>query len=1072
MSGHQLLRASAGTGKTYRLVEAYAAQVMQGGLRPGEIIGITFTRKAALELKLRIRERLKKAGAAPALLTELGRAPLSNFHGLALQMLRTWGVQAGFTPATEVLGDAGADRALFVQACEDAWFGGTPEAAQAVQRLAPHVTVDLQLPDALWEVIGRAREDGRSIDAALVGTYDGPAAQAAGHAQLLALRQQLSGAVVTGKGKDKLALFLAAPLPAADAPLDSWTAQWRAALGHLDRRGTLGKVFSEDDQKMIETALEGARAEQVCHALAPALGALLQDAWQAYGAAKLQRQAMDFADIIERVVQVLETRPHLHTAVRERFRAVLVDEAQDTNRLQRHLIDLLAGLRGPAAETTRPAQLFVVGDWKQSIYTFRGANPQSFNQFAADLRQRGGTEETLSVSRRSTPAVVRSVNHLGDALFGVQYEALAPLHADPTPGAPGMTWCVLPEAGPEVSTAWHEAQGVAAQVRARLEEGAHPGDFAVLMATMTCAPLVARALADRGVPAVLGGGGGLYEQSEVVDVLALLTWLCERRARLAAAVALRAPLIGISDASLLAVAARGAQGLESLWRGQMPEASLHPADAGALQSVAAHMPTWVRLARGDSAVAVLEALDGVLHLRAVTLAQPNGEQRLANLHRLFALARAAEGQPVARFVRQQNERMRQGHAEPIVPLPAAERRAVTLSSVHQSKGLQYPVVVLAGVARKGRNDTASLRYSREHGLVMRPRVGHESLKTARWRSSAEAEAEAQAQEMRRLLYVAITRAQREILVVAPEPDTVGKDGFSRLLAPWAAPAVQAGVLHLARGEAPPLPPWQPIPESAQPLLALDNRAPAGTHFEITVTQLAHWEAESAQPAAPHADAPPPSTAWRPQAPDPGALDPMTRGSLAHAVLAALERHAEAPDTDAFIVNELRRAGYDPNDPALTEVRADLRAFLGSRLGAALLRLPAESRRPELPFALPVAAAPYTACLRGKLDLLVWDAEGPVIVDYKHARQNDAHLAPYLAQLEAYAWAVMQLCQVRTPVRTRLVFLRDHAATPLQHVVTPEMAASLQTRLQAWVSTQAQWPSAALPLSPTVPTITA
>src|SRR6476619_4885813 len=105
MTAHRLLRASAGPGKTYQLVEAYVSLVLHEGLRPGEIVAITFTRKAAQELQQRIRDRLRKAGVAPALLTELSRAPISNFHGLALQQLRAFGFEAGFSEATQVLAD-------------------------------------------------------------------------------------------------------------------------------------------------------------------------------------------------------------------------------------------------------------------------------------------------------------------------------------------------------------------------------------------------------------------------------------------------------------------------------------------------------------------------------------------------------------------------------------------------------------------------------------------------------------------------------------------------------------------------------------------------------------------------------------------------------------------------------------------------------------------------------------------------------------------------------------------------------------------------------------------------------
>ncbi|HET6343679.1 MAG TPA: UvrD-helicase domain-containing protein, partial [Myxococcota bacterium] len=334
--------------------------------------------------------------------------------------------EAGFSDATQVLGESGDDAQLFWEACEDAWFGADPACAEAVQTLAPFVSVDYELPWALWDAINRAREDDQPIGAALLGQYDPVATQARVHEALTGLRAQLAAArgQVTGKGVEKLAAFLEAPLPDPAAEPSAFAQAWRLAFGCLDRRGTLGKVFSEADKSAVAQGLEHVLAEAQCHALAPALSVLLERGWQAYTRTKSLLRALDFADIIERFVAVLSHREDLHAAVRRRYKAVLVDEAQDTNRLQRRLVNLLAGFDGPAKGTTPHASLFVVGDWKQSIYTFRGADPRSFALFARDLQERGGTETTLSVSRRSQARLVAGINDLGVSLFGDDYEPL------------------------------------------------------------------------------------------------------------------------------------------------------------------------------------------------------------------------------------------------------------------------------------------------------------------------------------------------------------------------------------------------------------------------------------------------------------------------------------------------------------------------------------------------------------------------------------------------------------------------------------------------------------------------
>lgn len=1074
---HRLLRASAGTGKTYQLVEAYVAQVLEHGLRPSQIVAITFTRKAAAELRGRIRKRLLAANVPPTLLSELTHAPISNFHGLALQLLRGFGPTAGFGAATEILGEAGDDLLLFLQACEDAWFGGDPEVGRAVQELASYLGVDWDLPAALWQAIGRAREDGQPIDRHLLGTYATATVRAAVHAELMGVRANLTAAhaAQTGRGKEKIAAFLASPMPAADASLPHWAAAWRQAGACLDRRGNLRLVFSEDDQALFTDGLLQVRAENICEQAAGHLGLLLETAWTAYQAMKARRRLFDFGDLVERLVHVLERDAAAHEGLRERYRAVLVDEAQDTNRLQRRMVHLLSGLAGPAAETTPAAHLFVVGDWKQSIYTFRGADPQSFGLFADDLRARGGVEGTLAVSRRSTPALVDGINHLGVHVFGDAYEPLAPLVASPDAGdraatdpapaaAPAMHWCTLPAAAPEDTPAYaalSEHACVARLIAARLETGLVPGDFAVLLATMTQAPLFARALADHGIPAVLGGGGGLYEQIEIIDMVALLAWLCDPLDRLSAAIALRSPLFGVSDSGLLALFAGQDDGLTHLRAGAWPagRAAQH-ADEALLTRLAGVLPTLVGAAQTLGPAACLEHLDATLDIRAVYLSLEGGEQRVANLNRFTELAARAEQNGISprQFVRQQLERLRRGHAEPLTPVPAAARRAVTISSVHQSKGLQYAVVVLANLDRKGRGDTAAVRYHREHGLVFRPRVDGDNLKTARWQRAQAADTEVAVGELRRLLYVAVTRAEREVLFVGAAK--LGRDGFARFLGPWAETARQAGVLH-----AEPVPPpifhaaaTRGAPLAATPaavwLEATTTTLPAGTHFELTVTQLetlanpvasgsleqaAHWQARA---ALAHPDRDPP-------------LDPLQRGRLAHAVLAAVERRIEQPSVAVFIAAELRQAGYDPADPRLLGVQADLLHFLESPLGRLILKLDPAQRRHELPFQLAVAASPYRVTLHGQIDLLYWDNEGPVVVDFKHAHAATTDLGPYETQLNAYALATAKLCQVGgDPIRTRLVFLRDRDR-PVEHLVTPALRLRVEKQISAAAALLAQ-----------------
>ncbi len=1070
---YQLLRASAGTGKTHRLVEAYAHEVLEAGRRPSEVVAITFTRKAAAELRARIKGRLSGAGVGLEVLSDLSRAPINNFHGLALQLLTSAGE---LLDGVQVLGDTGDDRLLFFDACEEAWFAEGTAVAADVQALAQFFEVDRKLPGELWNVIGRAREDGAAISGAqLLGAYDPQALRARCAPQLEALVQRLEAAVggQTEAGREKLRAFLAARPKQAMAP-EAWAEAWSRAAQGLKRQGRLAEVISEEEAKFLRQELvQQMRAESLAQALAPSLARLLDHGFSRYVEMKEERRALDFGDLVERAVGMLERDAARHAEVCARVRAVLVDEAQDTNSLQYRFVELLCGTQGPAAGSSPPASRYVVGDRKQAIYTFRGANPKSFDSFAADVLDRGGEDVSLDTSYRSCPELVAGINHLGPHLFGERYEPLLALpaaqgEAGAPLGRPAMTWLELPDSPNASGAIMAEAAAAATWVRDRIEAGTSPSDVTLLLSAMSNATFFASAMAAAGVPAVLGGGGGLYEQVEIIDVANLLAWLTDGRNRLAAAVVLRSPIVGASDNALLTLLGRSREdgGLTLLRRGQLDTSRLTlEVDRQALGRFNDVMPSLLAAARAMSAHELLRYADERLDLRAAYLALPGGEQRLANLDRLVQLAEEAERKVqggVARFAREQLRRIEQGHAEPVMPVPVDGRGAVTITTVHQSKGLEFPVVLLADLAHGTRLDTGSLRYHRDRGVVFRPAQRGQPQRTERWQEVGDdirADADA---ELQRLLYVAVTRARREVVFVHARTERARPTGFSRLLQPWRPQAVEAGVLEVreaqpAPARAPEAPPEAPRKADliwAEALLAQarPQRASPGTRFVLPVTELESYVQCLRRGALVHQlglreeNIQSRRRAQELQGEDP--IDPLARGRLAHAVLAAMDRHV-AP-ARRFIDGELLAAGYDPTDPRLADLVLDLEAFLGSQLGQELVRLGAARRRHELPFQIAFEASPYTAVVHGQMDLVYWDDEGPVVVDFKHAKSSGPGLAAYATQLAAYATALASLTGDPGPVRTRLVFLKDHTRPPLNRLVTLEMRAELEREVVAVV----------------------
>lgn len=1097
---HKFLKASAGTGKTYQLVQAYVEHIVDRKLSPTQVVAITFTKKAAAELRSRIRQRLIERGVSRDTLNELARAPIANFHGLALQMLSAFGIHAGFTDVPVIMGELGEDERMFRIACEEAWFGSRKESRDALTAASEFIRLSARgangegLIDVMWGAVAKAREedDPRPIWDRFV-THDPRAAQADVHARWLAFRADLLARRMTFTGQTKLRVgnFLEMQVPPLGDDLASWASAWGKAADELfnTRLGEsmvpqLGPgvlKFSKVKESLI-LMLDEPLGEQTCAQLVPHLQELMRSSIERYAALKRETRSADFPDLIEQTSHALTHDTELHQRVRDQYKVVLVDEAQDTNASQRRFVRLIAGLEG-AVQGGEPATLFVVGDRKQAIYTFRGADPEAFNHFGDELMQLGAEVSDLTVSRRSSPGVVAGVNHLGHAMMK-PYEALEALPGKS--GVPGaaLTWLTA-NADPDATAGQRadaEARAVARLIRGAIDRGAEPSSFAILLRAMSKAQKFTRALAALGIPSVTSGGSGFYDQPEIVDLMSLLTWLVDGDALLDAAVALRSPLFGFSDSAMLRMFGDRAV-LKALRRGDASTfTSSYDPDVVTARLVAPLLPRLVdavaTLGAGRAVARILDALE----VRAALLALPFGEQKVANIERFAELAWAHErgsGRGSPHFVFEQRDLARRRVIEPLRAIGAARDRAVSIMTVHQAKGLEFDHVILADMSQERADRGPSLWHARGFGFIVsaerRGATGKQSkmLRSRAYREASEKLKDEDADERRRLLYVAVTRARRELTFVTT--DGAYQMGFNRILSKpddeqpvgWKDRALNDGVMVARREDelapvvresvvaaevvAPAvLPTIAPASRdtkvaagqlslfavadtkvAANPSLAsvpyADYRigaAPAGSRFALTVTDLenalsenAGWQRHAVGKSANADDVAVDAT-----------LDPLTRGRISHMVLANLHRVGAHKTREEFINAELQLCGYDPEDPRLEDVRNDLQSFLTSPLGLKVAALPPEQRRHEMPFVLPFEVDGYTATISGQIDLLYWDDDAPVIVDFKHAHAKNTAEDAYATQLDAYAMAVARLCDVDGPISTSLVFLRDRAQT--------------------------------------------
>jgi len=786
--GSLLLSAGAGSGKTSVLVERFVRAVREDGIAPSRILAITFTDRAATELRERVRARLRDLGDRE-LARDSERAPIGTVHAFCSRLLRAHAVAAGLDPGFVVLDEARtADlRSRSFATGLRAFLSSSGEAgvdllaAYGAERLensiiAVHETLRsrgersprLPLPpvtdaaDPGLAVLGR-----RVVEAAALArreiTLDAGTLSAAAERALgaLARAEELVAAADGGP----------TPLPGACAAL---TLPGGSAL--------LAGAACGAYREAVEAYTRACANEYAVTALG-LLGALLQRYGSAYAAAKHQRGALDFDDLEIEASRLLEHDAAVRRAWSERFELVMIDEFQDTNPRQLAILQAL-----------ERDNLFTVGDEFQSIYGFRHAAVELFRDRRATLAARDATL-VLAHNFRGRPEILEAINAVFAPLFGPDFAPLVAGRESVEVNEPRVELLITDQQGWEDAIAdpggtlpktagWRRAEArlLAQRIAELLREGvATPGEVAVLLRATGDVPVFARALEEQGVPAVVADGAGFWSSQEVLDCLAYLRTLANPLDDVALYGTLASPLVGVSP-DALALLARGRMGdraWDSLLRlfGDPPaqDPQLDALRGAFADAVAVALSGFARRLPGERRAASRRPVDALLRriveetgYDAHLLGLPFPERRLANVHKLVRLAgtyERGEGRGLRGFVDHAERRRARATREPDAPVADADSDAVRLMTIHAAKGLEFDVVAIADLGRQGRGDVPDLLVDGDRvGLRLLTLGGSASVPTLAFEALREQRLAAEAQEERRILYVAMTRARERLLL--------------------------------------------------------------------------------------------------------------------------------------------------------------------------------------------------------------------------------------------------------------------------------------------------------------------
>ena len=742
-SGNVFVSAGAGTGKTSVLVERFARAICERGLGVDAVLVITYTERAAGELRSRIRARLLGLGR-PDLARELDGAWISTIHGFCHRLLKTHPFAAGLDPRFRVLDDSHA-RVLRSEA-----FAAALEAFCANGDDERGVLLSTYGADGLRRMLTGVHETLRAAGRPLVLELGERPSLERRLVELADAATCLAGDEDAGDGvraQARRALDLIARDPSAEVLLD---------LGDLRARGERAATFDE-----ARRAVEQAALDEVAARDRDLLQELLEAFAAAYAAAKEREGALDFEDLQLVARDLLRDDDEIRMREGWRFRAILVDEFQDTNRLQCELIDLLAGAAA--------ADVFFVGDEFQSIYGFRHADVQVFRE----RRREAGGALALTQNYRSRPEVLAAVNYLFGPDFGEEFQPLTASGTFPDPvfGTPVELLVTDKAAYADTGVHWRraEARHVARRVKELVDAGAAtPGEIVLLFAAGTDAEWYEEELRALDLPTYRGTGRGYFGQQQVVDVVAYLRLLQNRYDDEALVTVLASPLVGVSnDALVLLRRAAPKRPLFTALERDLPP-NLAQGDAQLCRAFLQRYNRLVALAPGLSLERLCEQVVTEHDYDLAVLAQWDGRRRYANMRKLARLARSYEelrGPDLEGFIGFVRDQEAVGARELEAAAEEEGGDAVRLLTIHAAKGLEFKVVVVADAGRD--------RAPAPPEILALPdgRFGFRVADPSGRRRAAsgydevrEAEERQAAAERRRLYYVAMTRAIDRLIV--------------------------------------------------------------------------------------------------------------------------------------------------------------------------------------------------------------------------------------------------------------------------------------------------------------------
>jgi ATP-dependent helicase/nuclease subunit A len=792
--------AGAGSGKTRTLVARYLA-LLGEGLTPMQVAAVTFTEKAAREMRSRMRSELHLlSGEAPLeerrlwedLEAQIDAARIGTIHSLCAEIIRSHPVEAQVDPQFTVAeegqaavwrSDAVANALRWAVDRESLEVVFRYFAINRLEVLLNHLaTRRLDFPPNANEV---ERQSRTAIETASKHFLCDPLVKG--------VIEDLTTMTVDGTlDEDQTAQVLPIlqdwEMAQSDNPFKAAEALFRMRREHGQlpgKRGSVKLAVQELRDRYSETLnpwLGGEKKsdyppDMMLEADYPAVLVGLVELFQAvierYKGYLNELQALDFDDLESAALDVLrQSQPREYW--QSEIQSVLVDEFQDTNRRQREIIDHLC--------SNQSGRLFVVGDARQSIYRFRGADVTVFRKLQRDIERRGGQVLNLNTTFRAHEGLLKGINDLVEPIMGsdprpeqpywVPFEPLRPHRLQPREGIedPFIEF-VLGDGANANEGRRTAATALARRLNDLHSEGqiANWQDVTLLFRASTAFPYYEDAFEAFDIPSVTVAGRGFFDRPEVRDLLNMMKALADPWDDLAYVGLLRSPAVGVSDAGIFRLRWKDGQSrsLRKAMAGDLD--GLDDSDQIACRSAHTLVEQLEPQVGRTSVAELLKQIVDLTGYRAVLTAAPNRLWR--NLDKLIIDAQKSKIIHIHEYLEYLSSLRDVGAREGEAVVEAGD--SVRLMTIHKSKGLEFNMVVLADAGGALGNRWSMAYLLPEIGLAVQPsRVESKPLAQ---RLSAWLDRDQENAEDSRLLYVATTRAREKLLISGHL--TAGKSGY-------------------------------------------------------------------------------------------------------------------------------------------------------------------------------------------------------------------------------------------------------------------------------------------------------